>query len=110
MLETFFVELSNTTPLNTGAWGYRLIILLFLEYSNLKLSIGMSPGLFCPLIHSLPKFYDNESSPICHKFNFSYMLICEEGIVGDSVKIVNEQASLTLCEVKIFGDDTPVIG
>ena len=26
------------------------------------------------------------------------------------MKIVNDNASLTLCEVKVYGDDTPVVG
>ncbi|KAL5249183.1 hypothetical protein ACHWQZ_G018138 [Mnemiopsis leidyi] len=38
---------------------------------------------------------------------YSYTLECGDGIVGSSVKIINEAASLTLCEVKVYGDDTP---
>ena len=50
--------------------------------------------------------------PIFVKFFeiFSYELICGDGIVGDSVRIENERASLTLCEVKVYGEDKPVRG
>ena len=44
-----------------------------------------------------------------NRLKFSYELVCGEGIVGDSVKIVNDHSSLTLCEVKVYGDDTPVV-
>merc|ERR1712003_408803 len=40
---------------------------------------------------------------------YSYELACGEGLVGDSVKIVNDKTYLTLCEVKVYGDGTPVI-
>ena len=33
-----------------------------------------------------------------------------EGLVGDSVKIVNDKHSLTLCEVKAYGEDKPFVG
>ena len=40
----------------------------------------------------------------------SYELKCGEGIVGESVTIVNKKTHLTLCEVKVYGDDTPITG
>ena len=40
----------------------------------------------------------------------SYELKCGEGIVGDSVTIINKKTHLTLCEVKVYGDDTPITG
>ncbi|XP_063693608.1 uncharacterized protein LOC134825361 [Bolinopsis microptera] len=42
---------------------------------------------------------------------FSYEVICKEGqgIVGDTVKLVNDKTYLTLCEVRVWGPKEPVV-
>ena len=39
-----------------------------------------------------------------------YKVICEGGIVGDSVQIKNSNNYLTLCEVKVMGKNEVVLG
>ena len=57
------------------------------------------------LIAYIPWYIHLKIGPI-----FSYELMCGEGIVGDSVTIKNNRESLTLCEVKVYGDGTPLTG
>jgi len=98
--------ITRVPPLYVGVhqlpWQHKTLVSPHHKFSEIHKDYNLSTQVFVGDI-------------LCGKVNYVagqvvYKVVCEGGIVGDSVKIKNTKTYLTLCEVKVMGKNEVALG